>query len=313
MVHMDEQSLGRHLQTARMAAGLTQQELCQRAKISYSTLAKIERGAIKSPSVFTIQRLAEVLDTSLDTLMGSVGVVVKPKGRSKSGVTFVYFDINGCLVRFFHHAFTELASDTNVPADQIETTFWHYNDAVCRGEMSIDDFNRILAEQFHHMIDWKQYYLRAVSAINEMHDLVTWAGENYKVGLLSNIMPGFIADMLSNGLLPNIKFDAIVDSSEVGAIKPEQRIYEIAEERAGVPADEILFIDDSRSNIMPASQRGWKVLWFDDFRPDESVARVRQALELATDDPAATPAPIPEPTPAPTPQENPYQPFSTPQ
>ena len=58
MVHMDEQSLGRHLQTARMAAGLTQQELCQQAQISYSTLAKIERGAIKSPSVFTIQRLA---------------------------------------------------------------------------------------------------------------------------------------------------------------------------------------------------------------------------------------------------------------
>ncbi len=300
MVYMDEQSLGRHLQSARVAAGLTQQELCQRAGISYSTLAKIERGAIKSPSVFTIQRLCEVLDTTLDAIMGNMApLTTKQKARSRSGITFVYFDINGCLVRFFHHAFTELANETGMPADQVETIFWHYNDAVCRGEMSLDDFNRILAEQLHHMIDWKKYYMRAVSAIPEMNELVSWAAEHYKVGLLSNIMPGFIPDMIAAGLLPDVQYDAIVDSSQVGAIKPEQRIYEIAEERAKVPASEILFVDDSRSNIMPASQRGWKVLWFDDFRPDESVARVRQALELEGGTPVSQPTPVPQPGPMP--------------
>src|SRR6188768_2470478 len=108
---MDEQSLGRHLQSARVAAGFTQQELCQQAGISYSTLAKIERGAIKSPSVFTIQRLAEVLNTTLDGLMGRMqpAPLPKVKHKSKSGVSFVYFDINGCLVRFFHQAFSQLA------------------------------------------------------------------------------------------------------------------------------------------------------------------------------------------------------------
>lgn len=278
---MDEVGLGKHLQSARVAAGMTQQELCQKAGISYSTLAKIERGAIKAPSVFTIAKLCEVLGTTLDALMGNLGPMLPAKGRSKSGVTFVYFDINGCLVRFFHHAFTELANDTGMPADQIETLFWHYNDAVCRGEMSMDDFNRVLAEQFHHMVDWKSYYMRAVSVIPEMHELVSWASEHYKVGLLSNIMPGFIPDMIGAGLLPNIPYDSIVDSSQVNAIKPEPQIYEIAEQKAGVPAGEILFIDDSRANIMTASQRGWKVLWFDDYRPEESVARVRQALEMS--------------------------------
>lgn len=278
---MDEQSLGRHLQAARQSAGLTQQELCQRAGISYSTLAKIERGAIKAPSVFTIQRLAEVLGTDLATLMGGMPSLTNQKKRSKSGVTFVYFDINGCLVQFFHHAFTELAQDTGVPADRIESTFWHYNDAVCRGELPLDEFNRIMAEQFNHMVDWKQYYMRAVTSITEMHELVAWASQHYKVGLLSNIMPGFIQDMIGNGLLPNIPYDAIIDSSEVKTIKPEPQIYQIAQEKAGVPPEEIMFIDDSRTNIMAASQQGWKVMWFDDFRPEESVARARQALELA--------------------------------
>lgn len=277
---MDEKSLGQHIQDARSKSGLTQQDLCQKAGISYSTLAKIERGAIKSPSVFTIQRLAEVLNVSLDALMGNFSTGIVKKGRSKSGITFVYFDINGCLVRFFHHAFTELSQDTGVPADQIETTFWHYNDAVCRGELPMDEFNRILAEKFQHMVDWKAYYMRAVAGITEMHELAAWASEHYKVGLLSNIMPGFIPEMMSNGLLPSLNYDAIIDSSEVGAIKPESQIFQTAQERAGVSTDEILFIDDSRTNIMAASQLGWKVLWFDDFRPEESVARIRSALEL---------------------------------
>jgi len=45
----DEKALGQRLQKARQNAGLTQQELCQKAGLSYSTLAKIERGAIKAP------------------------------------------------------------------------------------------------------------------------------------------------------------------------------------------------------------------------------------------------------------------------
>ena len=280
---MDEQSLGRHLQAARRAARLTQQELCQKAGISYSTLAKIERGAIRSPSVFTIRRISEVLGVSLDELMGiEGGAAKKPKGRSKNGVTFVYFDINGCLVRFFHRAFGKLAHDTGASADTIESTFWHYNDAVCRGEMPLSEFNRALAERFNMpSLDWKQFYLQAVDPIPEMHELAKWASANYNIGLLSNIMPGFIDEMMRNGLLPSLPYSAIIHSSKVGFIKPEKQIYEIAQEKAGVPPEEILFVDDSRTNLMAAEHMGWKVLWFDDFRPDESAQRVKESLELA--------------------------------
>lgn len=67
---MDEVGLGKQLQSIRTKAGLTQQALCQLANISYSTLAKIERGAIKSPSIFTIQSIAEALGVSMDQLLG---------------------------------------------------------------------------------------------------------------------------------------------------------------------------------------------------------------------------------------------------
>jgi FMN phosphatase YigB (HAD superfamily)/DNA-binding XRE family transcriptional regulator len=278
-----EEALGKSLQKARQAAGLTQQELCQRANLSYSTLAKIERGAIKSPSIFTIQSIASALNVSLADLMGGITppkAPEAPKRQARSGVRFVYFDINGCLVRFFHRAFTALAEHTGAPADVIETTFWHYNDAVCRGDMPMDEFNQAFAEKIGTQnLDWMKYYLEAIDPISEMQELVSWACEHYYIGLMSNIMPGFIDTMMQQGIIPRLPYKAIVDSSKVGAIKPEPEIYGIAQAMAGFDPKEILLIDDSRPNLMAAEKAGWHVLWFDDYRPEESVARIRNALQ----------------------------------
>ena len=280
---MDERGLGKRLQMARQAAGLTQQALCQQANLSFSTLTKIERGAIKSPSIFTIQSIAAALGVGLDELIGHTGpAVARNLKKTKSGASFVYFDVNGCLVHFYQRAFTGLARDTGAPPDVVETVYWHYNDDVCRGKMSVSDFNAKLAERLKvDHIKWQDYYLETLEPIMQMHELVQWAAEHYKIGLLTNIMPGLLSTMRQDHRLPAGPYDAIVDSSEVGVIKPEARIFEIAQERAGCPPEEILLIDDSRVNLMAAEKLGWHVLWFDDSRPEESVDRARQALEPA--------------------------------
>jgi len=280
---MDEKGLGQRLQAARLRAGMTQQMLCQKADLSYSTLTKIERGAIKSPSIFTIQSIASALNVSLDELLGITSQTPqKRKQRSQSGIEFVYFDINGCLVRFFHRAFTELAMQSGEPADVVETAFWHYNDEVCRGDMTMEEFNQALARQLRlDSVNWLDYYIEAIEPIPVMDELIQWAGKHYRVGLLTNIMPGFIDVMRQKGLLPDITYDAIIDSSKVGAIKPETAIFAEAEKAARVPASDILFIDDSRANLMAAEKRGWHVLWFDDYRPDESAEKIRSALTFA--------------------------------
>ncbi len=279
---VDEKSLGLRVQAMRKRAGLTQQELCQKANLAYSTLTKIERGAIKSPSIFTIQSIAGILGVSLDELVGSPTATAKTAKRvSRSGVRFVYFDINGCLVRFFQQAFTRLANDTGAAIEQIETAFWHYNDAVCRGELSVAEFNKVFAQQLGvETVDWENYYLEAVEPIKPMQELLPWAVEHYETGLLSNIMPGFITALQAAHKIPTLPYTQIIDSSEVKAIKPEAKIYEIAQARAGVQPSEILFVDDSRTNLMAAERLGWRVLWFDDYRPEQSVANIRQALEF---------------------------------
>lgn len=281
----DPKALGRAIQKARQQAGLTQQQLCTAAGLSYSTLAKIERGAIRTPSVFTVHQIARVLGISMDGLLGAAvdaGIQSAiPKKTSQSGVKFLYVDINGCLVRFYHAAFTKLSHDTGVPSDVIETAFWHYNDAVCRGEMTMAEFNDHLAARIGvKELDWKSYYMDAVQPIDEMHDMVNWAAEHYRIGLLSNIMPGYIDEMIRAGKLPDVKYDAVIDSSQVGAIKPEENIYKIAQEKSGAQASEILFIDDSRTNLMAAERLGWKVLWFDDYAPVDSTERIKSALRF---------------------------------
>lgn len=284
------QVLGQAIQEARRHAGLTQQQLCSRLDISYSALTKIERGAIKAPSVFTVAQIAQICNVSIESLIGieslaSIGyspalpqITYK---KALNGIEFIYFDINGCMVRFFQRAFSELAQATGASPELIEDTFWHYNDAVCRGEMPMSEFNSALASRIGiSELDWQGYYMRNVDPILEMHDCARWASEHYRVGLLSNIMPGFIPEMVRLGLLPDLQYVTIIDSSIVGAIKPEPKIYELATERSGVEASNILLVDDSRTNLMAAEKMGWHVLWFDDFRPEDSVARVQSALKF---------------------------------
>jgi FMN phosphatase YigB (HAD superfamily)/DNA-binding Xre family transcriptional regulator len=278
---MDERGLGKRLQDARLAAGLTQQQLCAAANLSFSTLTKIERGAIKSPSIFTIEAIAEALKLSLDELVGNANSQANRRLKTtKTGVSFVYFDVNGCLVYFYQRAFDKLALMSGAHLETVESAFWHYNDQVCRGEISLDDFNLKLADRLGiDGLRWQDYYLENVEPIQEMQDLLKWTAQNYKVGLLTNIMPGLLGSMMRNNQLPNLAYDAIIDSSSVGAIKPELKIYKEAEAQAKVRPDQILLIDDDRINLMASERLGWHVLWFDDSHPKDSVERARQALE----------------------------------
>jgi transcriptional regulator with XRE-family HTH domain len=243
MTSLDEKKLGTRLQVMRQRAGLTQQALCQKAGLSYSTLAKIERGAIKTPSVFTIQNIAATLGITLDELVGAPSLPPSRRERSRSGVRFVYFDINGCLVQLSLSVFTRVAVDCDLPTDVVETAFWHYNDQINRGEMTVEEFNAAMAKRLGlPSFDWASYYLSATKAVPQMDELVTWASQHYGIGLLTNSMPGFVKHMIAINLIPNIPYNAIVDSSEVHFLKPEREIYEIALQRAGCEPQEILFV-----------------------------------------------------------------------
>lgn len=282
----EEKRLGQVVQEARRRAGYTQQALCQKSGLSYSTLAKIERGAIKAPSVFTIQHIAATLGISLDQLLEEVPMApsgsATAKKVSKNGVRFVYFDMNGCLVRAaVPNTANKLAADSGVSPDVIESIFWQYNSGVCKGDTSIDELNTALATRLGIMVDWNRYYLEAVEATPGITQLVEWVAQNYRFGILTNTLPGLVQPMLERGILPQVTYDVIIDSSEVHALKPEPAMFAIAAEKAGVAPQEILLVDDDRLNLSAAAQLGWQTIGFDAFNPEASIVAASTALQPA--------------------------------
>lgn len=281
---LGEKELGKRLQLARKRVGLTQQELCQKSGLSYSTLAKIERGAIKTPSVFTVAAIAQATSTTVEQLLGiksESSPSAPAKKVSKTGVRFVYFDINGVMVRFFNRALTAAAQDTGKPIDVVETLFWRHNDSACRGQLSLSQLNAIFAKELQmESFDWQSYYMDAVEPTPEVSELISWVAGNYEVGILSNSMGGFVDELKNRGYVPDIAYTAVVDSSKAGLIKPDPKIYEMAVQLAAVEPHEILLVDDTRANLTAADRAGWQVLWFDDYQPEASIERIKQTLEF---------------------------------
>lgn len=284
---MDEKDLGKRLQLARKRSGLTQQELCHKAGLSYSTLAKIERGAIRSPSVFTVASIATATQTPLEQLLDLADqgagspAPAEAKKRSKSGVRFVYFDVNGTVTRFYERAFAEIARDSHKSLELIETLFWRYDARVCKADISNEEVDAIFAKElglsgFH----WLDYYLENVEVTPGVDELLEWAGKHYKIGLLTNNWLGFTEKMIAKKLIPDLDYTVIVESAKVECIKPDPNIYKIAEELASYEPSEILLVDDNPAYLRAADQAGWQVLRFNGFEPAESIERVKTTLEF---------------------------------
>lgn len=61
--------IGKNIQRIRKEKGLTQDELARKADMPYATLAKIESGMVRNPTINTIIKLAVALNVTLDQLI----------------------------------------------------------------------------------------------------------------------------------------------------------------------------------------------------------------------------------------------------
>ncbi|MFJ2393039.1 MULTISPECIES: HAD family hydrolase [unclassified Streptomyces] len=69
--------------------------------------------------------------------------------------------------------------------------------------------------------------------------------------------------------------DHVVSSARVGIAKPDRRIYDIAVERAGVPAERCLFVDDTLENVEAAAALGMRAVH---YRGPEDLRRALGTL-----------------------------------
>lgn len=103
----------------------------------------------------------------------------------------------------------------------------------------------------------------------EVLSLLIAARQYVPVVLVSNATTRLEADLARLGVVD--AFDGIVNSSRVGAAKPDEVVFRIAAERAGVAASRCLFVDDTLGNVTAAGAVGMTGLHY---------RRVEQLVEV---------------------------------
>ena len=110
----------------------------------------------------------------------------------------------------------------------------------------------------------------------------------YVTAILSNGSPPMLeAAVQAAGLAPLL--DAVLSVEEVGVFKPDPRVYQLAVDRLGIPAEAICFQSSNGWDAYAASAFGMRVVWCNRYgqrperlpgRPDAEVRSLEELLDL---------------------------------
>ena len=96
----------------------------------------------------------------------------------------------------------------------------------------------------------------------------------YKIGLISNAW-GDLRDFIIREKFDDA-FDNLIISAEVGAAKPDPKIFQIALEQFGVSPSEAIFVDDFLINVEGCEKVGMKGIHFKD--PETALGQLKKLL-----------------------------------
>ncbi|MGB1531985.1 MAG: HAD family hydrolase [Acidimicrobiales bacterium] len=152
-------------------------------------------------------------------------------------------------------------------------------DAECGHQPLNEDFAQRMQKIFNnHNLTFDLSYFRAwvADAVNEpdlgMERIVNQLKEDgIKVGLLTNSVPEFwpVIERTINTKL----FDCIVDSSQVGVRKPDERIYELTARKLGMSTSSCVMIDDLHHNVKGAEKTGMAGILFTSSKETEEAIK----------------------------------------
>lgn len=194
---------------------------------------------------------------------------------------FLYVDVGNTLIDC-STVFQNAAMKFNLTVKDITSVFNENLEKVTKGSISakelwqkcIKKFNISEASNFDFLTSWVSDY----KPILPMHNLLYQFKSSYHIGLLSNIYKGMLPLIKKDGNIPKIQYKTIIFSCDIGMMKPEQKFYEFAQDKAGVTASEIIYIDDRLDFLKPAANMGWKTLFFDFDNIEESVKNIKNLL-----------------------------------
>jgi HAD superfamily hydrolase (TIGR01509 family) len=135
------------------------------------------------------------------------------------------------------------------------------------GKISEKDFISRMLSITDHKIDettFCKYYTDIFSLNEDVISLLPLLKKNYKLFLLSNTDSIHKKYGWEKYKFLNY-FDKLILSFEVGAVKPDEKIYQEVEKASGFPSNEHFFIDDILEYVDAAKSLGWDAVHFVDY------------------------------------------------
>jgi len=197
-------------------------------------------------------------------------------------IKFIYFDCGGVLFSF-QNGFKKIAEMTDRKLENVIRVFKKYDDLTCRGELTPQNLWNKYREELDvkkfQDFDFIDFWTKNFVPIKEAHKLLKHLIKNYPVGLLTNIYNDVFESALRKNSISKLDYAVIVQSCNIGFVKPEREIYEYAQKIIDVSSENIFFVDDKKECIEKAEKLGWKGFVFQEFNPQKSVNSINSFLK----------------------------------
>lgn len=128
--------------------------------------------------------------------------------------------------------------------------------AIDRGGISLEEWYARLSKLSDQPANAIRQEFETKTRLNHgMLELIDQLRGGYQIGLVTNSPQGLVRKILQTNDIEKY-FDEIVISGEVGLVKPDLKIFQVALKRLNVSAAEAVFIDDLESYLEGAKEAG---------------------------------------------------------
>lgn len=129
------------------------------------------------------------------------------------------------------------------------------------GATNIDGFVAKLSEISGHNPEQIRQYFAKAKIKQDTVEILKILHENYTLCLLTNSHTDEIEPILQRHNLRPLFTDVVI-SSEIGKAKPDYDVFAYALSKLRVSAHEVIFIDDSLTNVEAAKRLGFETVHF---------------------------------------------------
>lgn len=193
-------------------------------------------------------------------------------------ISFVYFDLSGVLVTdlIVNGQWTEMKRSMGVTSQmdpKFEQWFDQVEPSVCIGR-DPDSLVPEMIEKFGLKLPDNYSFINNLvsrfETIPSIWPVIKEIQIHCPVGIITNAYKGQLEGIISRGLFDDIKWQVIINSSTVEVAKPDPAIFNLTQSKAGVPVEQILFVDNSSRHINTAKALGWQTFLYDPNNADQS-------------------------------------------